>query len=901
MMKTFGMFLAMTLACTTLAGPSQMAEQSYRVSAFENYKPADNAGEKKADKKAEKEAKKAEKEAEKEAKKAEKEAKKEEKKQAKEQKKQEKAAKKDKNENETITLNVTEHDIAAGSTPEANPLKGLIPFATSTSFPHSMEWFYIAVNEVEVSEGVYDWTALESRLEPIAERGHQAVLRFYYDYPGESSGVPQYLIDDYGLEMKPYDEPDDLGGAGLCPDYSNKHFRKSMQDFIAAFGEKYDGDPRIGFITEGLLGFWGEWHNWPFDEDTSDGKPDWNIPAEVYTEVYSAFDDAFDTTQLVVREPKDGVDNASFATGYHDDSFAYSTLSAANGGQDWSFMQRLINHGVQNSWQIGCIGGEVYPPLQGEIFKDNPSAPDWAPIQDWNKCVSESHASWLMCDQIKGYQGSTKEHAINASKGLGYDLQVTKAFYSETIGKDTGLPVKVEIKNNGVAPFYYDHTTWPVMVGVKKGDDLIKKWETDWDIPAVKADGKAVVFETTIDKHGLGDGTYNLCIKVKNPLEGGSLFHFANKNELSGGWLDLGTFTVKGAGVIDNKPIEDDLGPGEYTEPEPVEDGKDGLYEAENAKLEGKASLSENYKASGGKMVGWLGTGDGESGSVLFDHIEVEEAGEYTAEIAYVLGEATRTAYIDVNGSETVTVNFKSTGGWSKLGTKRFALNLKKGVNTLRFYNNEGYSPDIDYIKIVSLGFEEEPEPEEPDEPEVPQPQDPDDDEPLYFENGTFTDWSGVDAVYKTADQKVWVKDNKDYIYFATDYSYDDLQHWQVMVEADGDAATGMTSPWPFAPGGIDYMVEGDVNGGNLAYKNSCDGDWSWDYDITVENPTDSRINQTAGTIEVRIKKAALNNQDRPLSDTIGFGFRYIDGDWSELGTTNMGQILSYELTASGN
>lgn len=37
-----------------------------------------------------------------------------------------------------------------------------------------MEWFYIAVNEVQVGEGVYDWSALESRLNEVASRGHQA-------------------------------------------------------------------------------------------------------------------------------------------------------------------------------------------------------------------------------------------------------------------------------------------------------------------------------------------------------------------------------------------------------------------------------------------------------------------------------------------------------------------------------------------------------------------------------------------------------------------------------------------------------------------------------------------------------------------------------------------------------
>ncbi|MBP5306028.1 MAG: hypothetical protein J6Z02_09280 [Lachnospiraceae bacterium] len=235
------------------------------------------------------------------------------------------------------------HEIPEGESGNENPLKGLIPFQGSdTDFPHSMEWFYIGVSEVQVAMNIFDWTALEEKLNECAEMGYQAVLRFYYDYPGEKCGVPQFLIDK-GLEMKPYDEPEDLGGGGLCPDYSNPDLRESMKNFIKAFGAKYDGDSRIGFITEGLLGFWGEWHNWPYDEDLSDGKPDWSIPAEVYTEVYSAFDEAFKVTPLLVREPKWGVENQKYNAGYHDDSFAYATLPHDLGGQEWSFGQKLTD------------------------------------------------------------------------------------------------------------------------------------------------------------------------------------------------------------------------------------------------------------------------------------------------------------------------------------------------------------------------------------------------------------------------------------------------------------------------------------------------------------------------------------------------------------------------------
>lgn len=47
------------------------------------------------------------------------------------------------------------------------------------------------------------------------------------------------------------------------PDYEDKNLRRSIKSLVAALGKKYDGDPRIGFITAGLLGTWGEWHTYP--------------------------------------------------------------------------------------------------------------------------------------------------------------------------------------------------------------------------------------------------------------------------------------------------------------------------------------------------------------------------------------------------------------------------------------------------------------------------------------------------------------------------------------------------------------------------------------------------------------------------------------------------------------
>lgn len=432
------------------------------------------------------------------------------------------------------------HVVEAGESFEGNPLKGMIPFAQSTTdFPHSMEWFYIPVSDVQKGMEVFDWTKFEQELKKVAARGHQAVVRFYYDYPGMETGVPQFLIDA-GLEMKYYNEPESLGGAGYCPDYENIVFRQSMKNFIEAFGKQYDGDGRIGFITMGLLGFWGEWHNWPYDEDLSDGKPDWSISTTVYKEVLEAFDNSFQITRLCVREPKSGIDYSNYDIGFHDDSFGYSTLSLNSGGQSWSFMQKLFDADLQNRWQTNCIGGEIYPPSQWEIFS---GAEPNGNFQNFEACVNESHATWMICENIKYYTGDTLIMAKQASKSMGYDFRVSNAYY-DNVGTASPFYLRVDIKNIGTAPFYYDHTLWPVEIGMKSGDTVVKTWKTAWDLCDIAADGKDYSFEYTVENHQMPQGDYTLCMRVVNPVENGNILGFANKEQGSDGWLKLGDISI---------------------------------------------------------------------------------------------------------------------------------------------------------------------------------------------------------------------------------------------------------------------------------------------------------------------------------------------------------------------
>ena len=118
---------------------------------------------------------------------------------------------------------------------------------------------------------------------------------------------------------------------------------------------------RIGFITVGLLGFWGEWHTYPHTE--------WFASVSVQDQVLAACTNAFRQTRLLVRYPnKTGsFSPATLPMGYHDDSFAYSTIAPPG----WHFLGQMAEARETNKWRTQPIGGEVRPEVQSCLSDTN--------------------------------------------------------------------------------------------------------------------------------------------------------------------------------------------------------------------------------------------------------------------------------------------------------------------------------------------------------------------------------------------------------------------------------------------------------------------------------------------------------------------------------------------------
>ena len=399
--------------------------------------------------------------------------------------------------------------------PVDNPLKGFVPYASQHQkerFPHSMEFSYLAMSEVVTGWGTYDWSSLEKILARAKERGLQSVFRVYLEYPGKQSGVPEFLTKE-GVRVTEWKSRE--GHLSYTPDYEDLRLRRAMREFIMAMGAKYDGDPRIGFLTAGMLGSWGEWHNYP--------RRDLWASKEVQKEIIDAYEEAFKATPVLLRYPigqgdEAYADNRESQMGYHDDSFAWATLESE--GKDWFFATRLKRAGLLDKWKHFPIGGEVRPELWPSLFTDKPHSKR----QNFLECVEVTHVSWLMDSGLFSPKFSLnevrKERGKAAVQRMGYEL-----YLKEVILKGSSLTLK--IKNRGVAPFYQN---WPIELVYSTpnvGNQLIVIEE---ELSKILPEKEEI---WTVE---LPAEPSHIQLRVPNPMEGGKSLRFANQ-ERNGDWV----------------------------------------------------------------------------------------------------------------------------------------------------------------------------------------------------------------------------------------------------------------------------------------------------------------------------------------------------------------------------
>ena len=149
---------------------------------------------------------------------------------------------------------------------------------------------------------------------------------------------------------------------------------------------------------------------------------------------------------------------------------------------------------------------------------------------------------------------------------------------------------------------------------------------------------------------------------------------------------------------------------------EQAADGNDGSYsfeaEAAGNQLIGKAAVKDCELAvgcSGNQMVGNLWGGS----ALQFNGVNVTEGGVYAMTVHYISGDP-RSFAVSVNSGGSDRYDLPKTADWSTLGTYEIQLELHQGENTIRFSDEDGYSPDIDKIELRLIDSGPGTDPNEP-------------------------------------------------------------------------------------------------------------------------------------------------------------------------------------------
>lgn len=397
--------------------------------------------------------------------------------------------------------------------PADNPLKGFVPYVESDArerFPHSMEFHYFSIRDLMSGYDSFDWKPIEEKLKVTQARGCQLTFRVMMEYPNRGVQVPQFLVDE-GVKITQWESGESDSGTCHTPDYEDARLRRALVNFIGALGARYDGDPRVSYVTAGLLGLWGEWHNYP--------REDLGASKETQKIVLDAFEKSFSKTPILLRYPANDTTyayapNHQRPFGYHDDSFNWATLDTGKEEDNWFFMSLLEAADAEEKWKTQPIGGELRPELWMKSFTEAPHERS----QGFEACVRATHVTWLMDSGLFENRfplsNKRKENAIKAAQLLGYEFHISK-------WEASGGNVRITVENRGVAPFYHD-------------------WKAE-----LQADGKTI---GTFSLSGILPGESKVWeaeaegneyrIRVKNPMEGGRPLRFANV-EQGDEWLVL--------------------------------------------------------------------------------------------------------------------------------------------------------------------------------------------------------------------------------------------------------------------------------------------------------------------------------------------------------------------------
>ena len=381
------------------------------------------------------------------------------------------------------------------SVTQVQPMTGLVMWAANSSKDIALEYSYMEYNGICKKKDVYDWTKLDNLLEGIASRGHQAVIRFYYVYPGKKCTVPDYIKEWPGYEET---SGKSENRTTTFPDWRCEELQRFHLEFYRRMAERYDNDPRIAFVETGF-GLWAEYHIYSGPFQMGKTFPSKSFQAEFMRGMATWFKNTTWSISIDSADSKYGpfqMDNSllKLRFGNFDDSFMCEDHDDYN-YRSWSMFGKTryksAPFGGEFSYfetydQKHCLDkGGMY----GRKFEDE---------------VAKYHMTFIIGNDQPGYQ--SWDRIREASLSMGYKFSIRDF-------RIKGNKVAILVANIGVAPIY--RAAWAAVDGVRSeynlqnlmpGKEIWVEWEVEGlsanSVPTIACDhlvkGQKISFEADI-------------------------------------------------------------------------------------------------------------------------------------------------------------------------------------------------------------------------------------------------------------------------------------------------------------------------------------------------------------------------------------------------------------------
>lgn len=456
------------------------------------------------------------------------------------------------------------------------PFKGIVFWPGNEDMPAyqnsiGLEFSYCLYSDVVSAAGVYNWTSFDALLDDIASRGHQAIIRFRYEYPGPDGAIGGVdgacAVPAYIKSLPGYTETytADAGGDGetYYADWSNTELKSFTKEFYTKFAERYDNDPRIAFVQTGF-GHWSEYHiygttlnlgvNFPSHAyqkeflqhmDTTFKKTPWSVSIDIADTEYTP----------VVND----VDLMALKFGLFDDSFMHAEHDLDQGD---GYNESCWNDLNRSRWQTSPAGGEFS--YYTENDQKNALNPAGMYGGTWEQRAAQYHMTYIIGNDVTSGSYATVARVKEASMAAGYKFEIT----NYKVSLNSAL---VTVKNCGIAPLYHD--AYVTIKGVRSDTSLkgllpgasisceivgVTIDDNESPVPTITSDkllaGKTIPYQANLTATGIKNTPAVSSIKLKG-----------NVLEFDGDDFFVTIYNTDGAKIVGTREASFDLsvfGPG---------------------------------------------------------------------------------------------------------------------------------------------------------------------------------------------------------------------------------------------------------------------------------------------------------------------------------------------------